>query len=326
MPINKKALLIGLDQYPDARNNLNSCVADTLAFKSMLINNYEFDPADIVLLHNTDATLDGVRTGMENLFRGAMSGDNLVYFESSHGYRYPKGNTMVEVLCLYDAFLEDSEFTARTQVLPPDVLTVVLDACHSGGLDKLFFPPSGVTVAKAKVWQPSSEESAANSGLLQQVSRFKFFGRAPTMDTGAVAKQFMLASQLNIPLQKDLEEGEVELNGALFAACKADETAAAGSQPTDGLSAFTYGITTKLDTTISLRSLGDRVVARLVELQMRQTPVVEVPVLHPELGSNTFISMQPTGQASTQTSTGTDTGTDYGDAIAIALQQLQTTH
>jgi hypothetical protein len=32
----QRALLVGIDQYPDPRNNLNSCVADTLAFRDAL--------------------------------------------------------------------------------------------------------------------------------------------------------------------------------------------------------------------------------------------------------------------------------------------------
>lgn len=323
----KRALLIGIDEYPDPRNNLNSCVADTLEFRSMLINSYGFDPNDVVLLHNQNATLANVRSGMDDLFRGAGSDDRLVYFESSHGYRYPQGDTMVEVLCLYDAFLEDTEFTARTQAVPPGVLTVVLDSCHSGGMDKLFFPPGGVQVARAKVWQPNVEEARSNTGQLQQVSKFKFFGRAATRDTGAVAKQFVLRAQTNIPPQKDLKEGEVELNGALFAACMADQTAAAGSPPTNGLSAFTYGLTTELDTAISLRELGRRVVARLEELQMRQTPVVEVPTRQPQLAESTFIDVQqPNRSAAPPTPTPTlssgNGGSDLGNAIRTALEQL----
>ena len=59
----KRALLIGIDQYPDPRNNLNSCVSDTLAFRNMLISAYGFDSSDITLLHNNAATIGNVRLG-----------------------------------------------------------------------------------------------------------------------------------------------------------------------------------------------------------------------------------------------------------------------
>jgi Caspase domain len=291
----RRALLVGIDQYPDPRNNLNSCIADTLAFQDMLISSYGCDPANITMLHNQAATLDAVRGVLDTLFANDLNpGEKVIFFESSHGYRYPEGDTMVEVLCLYDAFLEDHELVQRSASLPPDTLTVVTDACHSGGLNKLFFPPGGTTVARAKVFQPSDEQATRDVGLLRQVSKFKFFGRAPTMDTGAVAKQFVPAT-LNgaVPKQKDAGAGALELNGVLFAACLADQTAAAGSPPTDNLSAFTYALTTQLDTTISVEQLKDKAAARLSALNMSQTPVVEAPIAEGGLLTDTFISMQP---------------------------------
>jgi len=74
-----------------------------------------------------------------------------------------------------------------------------------------------------------------------------------------------------------------------------DQTAAAGSPQTANLSAFTYGITAEVDTSISLSDLNQRVVARLKALNMNQTPVAEAPPLHPELLTDTFITMAQAG-------------------------------
>jgi hypothetical protein len=290
-----RALLVGLNTYPDPRNNLNSCVADTLAFKAMLCDTYGFDPSYIQLLHNQDATLDNVRAGLDSLFAGAQAGDTLVFFESSHGYRYPEGDTMVEVLCLYDQFFKDTELSERTQALPPNVLTVVLDACHSGGMNKLFFPPGSVQVARAKVWQPTPVESERDAQLYAQVSKFKFFGRSTTGDSGAVAKNLIFNPQ-GVPAPKALDESAVDLNGALFAACLADQTAAAGSPPTNNLSAFTYGVVQEARAGISLSQISDRVHARLSQLNMSQTPIAIAPPMHQELLTDSFISL---GAAST---------------------------
>jgi hypothetical protein len=295
----KRALLVGIDVYPDPRNNLNSCVNDTLAFKELLQNTYQFAPESISLLQNRDATLENVKAGMETLFTGATAGDELVYFQSSHGYRYPDGNTMVEVLCLYDGFLKDTEFVSRTQDIPPDVLTVVLDACHSGGMNKLFFPAGEgqeVQLARVKVWQPTDKEAEHLAQTYTQVTQFKFFGRAATGDTGAVAKNFVV-SPVGVPQVKALDEGKLELNGALFSACAADQTAAAGSLPTNYLSAFTYGLVSQIDTSLSLAQLRDQISGRLAKLNMSQTPQAEVPLEHQELLTETFITMQPPAAA-----------------------------
>lgn len=307
----KRAFLVGLNIYPDPRNNLNSCVADTLAFKSLLQTTYGFDPEAIQLLHNQDATLDNVRSGLDDLFAGAQPGDELVYFESSHGYRYPDGDTMVEVLCLYDGFLKDTEFAQRTQGLPPDVLTVVLDSCHSGGMNKVFFPPGDVQVARAKVWQPSAEEAERDAQLYTQVTKFKFFGRSATADSGAVAKNFVF-DPVNVAAPKDLDQGAVDLNGALFAACLSDQTAAAGSPPTENLSAFTYGIVKEVDPAISLSDLNQRVGALLASLNMTQTPVAVAPPLHPELLTETFVAMGTAGGGAPAPGPSSDGGADTG--------------
>jgi hypothetical protein len=282
----RRALLVGVDVYPDPRNNLNSCVADTLAFKALLQNTYQFEPAAITLMHNQAATLANARAGLDTLFANAHHGDQLVYFESSHGYRYPDGDTMVEVLCLYDGFLKDTEFAERTQGLPAEVLTVVLDSCHSGGMNKVFFPAGDVQVARAKVWQPPIEDAERDAQLYAQVTKFKFFGRASAGDTAAVAKNFVM-DVVGVGQQKDLAEGAVDLNGALLSACQADQTAAAGSPQTNNLSAFTYGLASELDPRLSLSDLNQRIVARLKALNMNQTPTAVAPPLQPELLTET---------------------------------------
>ncbi|HEX6872897.1 MAG TPA: caspase family protein [Micromonosporaceae bacterium] len=288
-----RALLVGINNYPDPRNNLNSCVADTLAFKQILQDFYGFDSGAIQLLHNQDATLDNVRTGLDALFTGASDGDQIVFFQSSHGYRYTEGNTMVEVLCLYDQFLNDTELTRRTQSLPPNVLTVVLDSCHSGGMNKMFFPPGDVQVARAKVWQPPMDQAIRDTQLYAQVTRFKFFGRTVAGESRAVAKNMLFEPRNMPPAKSGGLQGEVDLNGALFAACLADQTAAAGSPPTGNLSAFTYGIREEVRPGITLTDLSQRVANRLEQLNMTQTPIAIAPPMHPELLTETFISMRP---------------------------------
>ena len=76
---------------------------------------------------------------------------------------------------------------------------------------------------------------------------------------------------------------QIQLNGVLFAACLADQTAAAGSAPTDGLSAFTWALGRELEAggvTIAANALRDRVDQRLQALNMRQTAAIEAPMAH----------------------------------------------
>lgn len=280
----KRALLIGIDTYPDPRNNLNSCVADTVRFQGLLQTYYGFKPQDIAVLRNTAATVVNARTGLTRLFSGIRTGDQVVFFQSSHGYRYVQGTTYTEVLCLYDAFLADTELVQLSGQTPPGTFTCVIDACHSAGLDKLFFAPNGLYAARAKVWQPPLDQAATDIAALSRATAFKGFGRAATSDTGAVAKLFSPGAfgGDGAPKAKG-GEGDPQLNGVLFSACLADETAAAGSPPTDNLSAFTWALGKELDaggTTVTASILRDRVVQRLQALNMRQTPNIEAPMAH----------------------------------------------
>lgn len=305
----KRALLVGIDTYPDPRNNLNSCVADTQRFRGLLQNYYGFLPEDITLLHNNSATLANVRIQLSALFSGVSPGDQVVFFQSSHGYRYVKGSTFTEVLCLYDQFLEDTELVQLSQQVPPGTFTCTLDACHSAGLEKLFFAPDGLHAARAKVWQPPPEQAAADAAMLTQATSFKSFGRAATSDTGAVAKQFSAAAfGGNAAPPAKAGEGQPELNGVLFAACLADQTAAAGSPPTDGLSAFTWALGREIEAgglTIAANALRDRVDQRLQGLNMSQTPAIEAPMAHGGWLTQTLITFADV--AATDTPSGSET-------------------
>jgi len=299
----KRALLVGIDVYPDPQNNLNSCVADTLRFQGLLQAYYGFDAQGITVLHNSDATVANVRGQLNRLFEGVGAGDEVVFFESSHGYRYVKGTTYTEVLCLYDAFLEDTELVDLSHQVPPGTLTCVIDACHSGGLEKLFFAPGGLQAARAKVWQPTPERAAADLALLAQATSFKSFGHPATSDTGTVAKQFSPAAfgTNSAPAAKSIEGGS-ELNGVLFAACLADQTAAAGSPPTDGLSAFTWAFGREIEAggaTASANAFCAGVDQRLLALNMRQTPIVEAPMAHAGWLTQTLIGFGTASGAST---------------------------
>ncbi|MDB5770682.1 MAG: hypothetical protein JWM42_1056 [Burkholderia sp.] len=321
---NKKAVLVGIDDYPDPRNRLNSCINDTLAFRKILTDIYAFSPSDITLLHNQNATLDNVRRALDALFVGASAGDKLVFYESSHGYRMLEGDTMVEVLCLYDKFFEDKELVDRTKNIPSSVLTVVLDACHAGGMDKVFFPGGEASFVRNKVFQPPHEDAVTRIGVLQQVTKIRFFGQKPTSDIGTVVKQFATPPTLDIPAAKEL--AEPVLNAALLAACMADETAAAGSPATSSLSAFTFGLTQTLDPSLPLRSLCDRVIAKVKSLNLHQTPVYWVPPANQLLADETFILMEPTSPAAPPPSPSPPGAGEPAANVAAAIASIVGSH
>lgn len=312
-----RALLIGINNYPDPRNTLQGCIKDSLAVKQLLQGYYGFNDDDIRVLHDEQATLANARRGLDWLVAGAAAGDRLVFYESSHGYHFVRDGTWVEVLCLYDDFLEDKEFSERTHVLPPGILTAILDSCYSGGMDKLFFTGGKVQVARVKYFQPPPERALRDAEALQTFTQFKSFGHSPTGEPGVAAKAF--TPIVGVPLAK--AGSDLELNGLLFSACQSNETAADGSPATNGNSAFTFGLIKSHQIGISNRGLRDQAEQQLRDLHITQTPQLEGSLQPPDLPLRPFITMQALTRKDDQPMTPTAPG-DVNIALSTIADQI----
>ncbi|HTO21134.1 MAG TPA: caspase family protein [Spirochaetia bacterium] len=140
----RKALLVGINDYPGTQNDLQGCVNDTTNLYDVLVKYFGFAPADIVLLSNSRARRTAILDGLKSLVAGAGPGDSLVFHYSGHGsqVRDVDGDELEdgkdEVLCPYDfdwsgGFIRDDELAAIIGGMAGGVhLEVVLDSCHSG--------------------------------------------------------------------------------------------------------------------------------------------------------------------------------------------------
>src|SRR5512134_298948 len=82
----RKAFLVGINRYPDPRNNLKGCVNDVLLMAKTLREQFGFaGPTDIKLLTDERATTANIRKGLEWLVGDASPGDSLVFHYSGHG-------------------------------------------------------------------------------------------------------------------------------------------------------------------------------------------------------------------------------------------------
>jgi hypothetical protein len=138
--VTKKALCVGINDYPIAGMELNGCVNDARAWSSLLRKQYDFASADVRLLLDKAATHRQVIDGLKALLAGARSGDVLVFTNSSHGtYRVDESrddDVYDEALVPYDGaddVIVDDELRERFGALARGVrATVILDSCHSG--------------------------------------------------------------------------------------------------------------------------------------------------------------------------------------------------
>ena len=153
----KKALCVGINDYPYLGNDLRGCVNDANEWASLLINYYDFPVPDVHVILDSQATKANVISALKDLLAGATSGDVLVYTNSSHGsyeVSTDSDEKYDELICPYDIDsnqIVDDELRELFSGIPRGVrMTVILDNCFSGTGTKLpildlrprFLPPS----------------------------------------------------------------------------------------------------------------------------------------------------------------------------------------
>lgn len=289
----KFAITAGINDYHDPRNNLESCRDDAQTLATLLQGEFGFD--EVHLLLDDEVTAPAIQARFADFAGRAGPNDRAVLFFSGHGYRAPIQGRVEEMLVLADGFFLDHALSAMTQTLPPGILSVVLDSCFSGGMDKSF------SLGKIKHWQPTTVEFMNwldHTRSADQTKYYRPFGQTDiplpahvARDVGITAsKDFTLPSQ-DLPLAQ-----QVPLNGLLVAASQSDQTSSANTPATAGLSAFTFALTQALQR-VATPSSTDAVVAAatqvLIATNFSQQPSVVAPPQSPGLGTRSFLSLEP---------------------------------
>jgi hypothetical protein len=140
----KRALCIGINDYPVKGADLKGCVNDAKAWAALLIDHFGFDPQNVTMLIDAQATKKRVLAEVDKLLAGAKKGDVLVFTNSSHGTyvadRDGDETRYDEAMCPYDMkknLIVDDELRKRFANLPDGVrLTVISDSCFSGSVTR----------------------------------------------------------------------------------------------------------------------------------------------------------------------------------------------
>jgi metacaspase-1 len=141
-----RALLIGINDYPNPEDRLEGCVNDVFLMSSVL-QECKFKPDDIRVVLNERATAEGIRERMEWLLADPLPGDIRFFYYSGHGAQiagYGPGDSvdrMDECLVPHDfdwsrktAFTDDNFFDLYSQLPYETIFVTVFDCCHSGGM------------------------------------------------------------------------------------------------------------------------------------------------------------------------------------------------
>lgn len=136
----RRALCVGINDYPYEGNDLKGCVNDAEAWANVLIKGFGFAKEDVKVVLDSEATRRKILDGIKDLLSGAKAEDVLVFTNSSHGSYVAEESgdeeTYDEILCPYDISdnqIVDDELRNLFHDVKAGVrLSVVLDNCFSG--------------------------------------------------------------------------------------------------------------------------------------------------------------------------------------------------
>ncbi len=260
-----------------------------------LTSQYGF--ATIHLLIDSDANAANVSAALREVMAGAEPQDRVVFYFSGHGSTALRGGRFEECLMLHDGAFFDDHLVSLSQSAPACVLTVVVDACFSGGVGKLLLAEQrsgGLVIDRARVkafTRITPADFAAHADQQEDALVVKGFGRAfrPALPDPRLAALFSASTCAPADVV-----GPIELNGMLVLACREGEVTAAATALTKGRSAFTFALLEILSQTgplLSASALIAAVQGKMWRMGFAQTPVLIPPAGATEIADRAFISL-----------------------------------
>jgi hypothetical protein len=146
--LQRRALLVGINDYPREEDRLEGCVNDVFLMSSVL-QECGFPPESIRVCLDDRATAQGITERLKWLLDDPRPGDERVFYYSGHGATIPEyGENLepdrkTETLVPWDfdwsvdrAVVDDQIFTLYSQLPYRTRFVMILDCCHSGGMHR----------------------------------------------------------------------------------------------------------------------------------------------------------------------------------------------
>lgn len=144
----QKALIVGINDYPDPGHKLEGCINDAY-LASEFLQELNYPESNIRLLTNERATAEAIRDRLEWLLRDTTPNSYRVFYFAGHGAQigsYGVGeqvDALDECLVPYDfdwstdrAIMDDWFFDLYSQLSYNTQFFVILDCCHAGGMNR----------------------------------------------------------------------------------------------------------------------------------------------------------------------------------------------
>lgn len=208
----KRAVCIGINDYPGTFNDLSGCVNDANDWANLLQNEFNFGE-NIQLLTDAQATKNNILQALGDLRDSSQSGDIAVFTYSGHGtWEYDQGerdesDNRDEAICAYDGNILDDKIRAVIRGFDPGVrLTVISDSCHSGtvtrGMLKRAYKAdkeNAENAPKPRYMPPVDITDALRTGMVPIRTRFLYpeSDMQEVLITGCNATEYSYDAYLN---------------------------------------------------------------------------------------------------------------------------------
>ena len=151
-----RAVVVGISQYRVPSFNLSYADDDALDYFNALVQGSNWEPGEITVLLNGQATRSAILDAIENVGGSLGSDDKFVFYFSGHGTFGPdvppidEADGVDEYIVPHDALsnsaannIRDDELEVTIRSLPTTNVLVVLDSSFSGGMIKAGRRPTG---------------------------------------------------------------------------------------------------------------------------------------------------------------------------------------
>jgi hypothetical protein len=302
----QKALLIGINDYPDPSQRLEGCINDVFTMSAVL-QDCGFPPETIRTCLDGRATAEGILSRMKWLLDDPKPGDEIVFYYSGHGARIPEyGNHFepdhhVESLVPWDfdwspekAISDDQIFSLYSQ-LPYDCrLVMIFDCCHSGGIHREggmrprgIAPPDDIRHRELKwdsktgMWVSRDFARLDNKFTPKKDLSAAYFGQDGA--TKRLGRASMLRGLSSAQYARLKRTDEMKARGpylpVIIEACAEHEYSYEYRHGAASHGAFTYSLAAILrkEKTITFEGLVGKVKDQLAELGYAQVPSILGP-------------------------------------------------
>jgi metacaspase-1 len=301
----KRALLVGINEYPREADRLAGCVNDVFTMSAVL-QECGFAPEEIRTCLDDRATAAGILQRLEWLFDDAQSGDQRVFYYSGHGARVPEygdhfePDRLTETLVPWDfdwspeTCISDEQIYGLYSQMPYDSqVLLIFDCCHSGSMHRQsaakargIAPPDDIRHRqlkwdiKTEMWVERDFQRLNPAFSTSSKANEKFFG--PNGATVRLGRAAMLRTDTATQYRRARKQTKAPVGPYLpiiIEACGEEQLSYEYRHGATSYGAFTFCLSSILreEKNITFEDLVEATGRRLAELQYQQAPQILGP-------------------------------------------------